>query len=371
MKVGIITYQYAYNYGAVLQCLALQRTLTNLGVDASAINYLPPDSFPAPIWRGWGLRNGKFIESLHKKYIKLRYLTPAKNMRKAFNDFRSDHLQLSTPCITSEEISNVTKEYDALVAGSDQVWHFSRPPMYFLEWGTLFAGKRISYAPCCGTREQDPAKFAEIKKYLSRFDHISVRNDFSQEVIAEVTEKQVPVVCDPTLLMDLNDVQKKVELPCSEYILMYTLGKEINGSHKKAIQSIRKKVGNIPVVAIIATAHQPHLAPWADIKILDAGPAEWLYLIAHAKLVYTDSFHGALFSIKNKTPFFAYYAQKDRSPRLIDLAERYQIQSCVGGSVAEGDKKEWGILLDYEKNLSLISQHKKKSLAYLKMALTT
>ena len=125
----------------------------------------------------------------------------------------------------------------------------------------------------------------------------------------------------------------------------------------------------VPVVAVIPSAHQPHLAPWADIKIWDAGPAEWLYLIANASFVYTDSFHGALFAIKNRKPFFVFYAEAERSPRLIDLAERYAVQNCVGGSVKEGDEKGWGVELNYDHTLSLISEHAALSLAYLKMAL--
>jgi hypothetical protein len=290
-------------------------------------------------------------------------------MRKVFDEFRASHLRLSAPCASSEEVAAVTKDYDALIAGSDQVWHPAMPSPYFLEWGVPYSGKRISYAACSGHAEQPQGRIGQIKEWLCRFDHISVRNEFSREIIEPLVGTPVPVVADPTLLTDLSDVQQKIELPCSNYILMYTLGKEIAGGHKKTIQLIREKFGNLPVVAVIPSANSPHLAPWADIKIQDAGPAEWLYLIANSKFVYTDSFHSALFAMKHQKPFLAYYMEKDRAPRLLDLAQRYAVESAVAGSLDEAGEKEFWKPLDYQKTHALMNEHAEISVDYLKRAL--
>ena len=40
-KIGIITYHYAYNYGALLQAYALQTKLDMLGYEAEIINFRP------------------------------------------------------------------------------------------------------------------------------------------------------------------------------------------------------------------------------------------------------------------------------------------------------------------------------------------
>ena len=43
MNIGIITFHRAYNYGAVLQCYALQRILTIIGgQNVKVINYINP-----------------------------------------------------------------------------------------------------------------------------------------------------------------------------------------------------------------------------------------------------------------------------------------------------------------------------------------
>lgn len=41
MKIGILNFHRALNYGAVLQCYGLQETLTALGHEVSVIDYRP------------------------------------------------------------------------------------------------------------------------------------------------------------------------------------------------------------------------------------------------------------------------------------------------------------------------------------------
>ena len=41
MKIGILTFHWATNYGAILQCYALQTYLENLGHDVEVIDYKP------------------------------------------------------------------------------------------------------------------------------------------------------------------------------------------------------------------------------------------------------------------------------------------------------------------------------------------
>lgn len=367
MKVGVFTFHYAYNYGAVLQCLALYRTLRGLGVDADVVRYIPGDfrSYP-PLWRGWGIKKGLLFENIPKKWIAARR---GPEMEKRFDDFREEYFTFSPLCSSPAEIADAVSGYDALITGSDQVWHFAQKPPFFLEWGVPYHGKRISYAPCCGHKEQPQERVGQIKEWLSRFGHISVRNDFSQKIIEQVVGKPVPVVADPTLLTDLSDVQQEVELPCADYILMYTLGDEIKGGHAQIIQSIRKKVGDLPVVAVVPSAHKPHLAPWADHVIYTAGPGEWLYLIAHAKFVYSDSYHGALFAMKYQKPFLAYYTEAGRAPRLLDLAWRYAVESSVAGDADEAVKKKFWNAPDYQKTQALMSSHAEQSRIYLERAL--
>ena len=42
MKIGIITFHKAINYGAILQCYALQSFLKDAGYDVQILNYESP-----------------------------------------------------------------------------------------------------------------------------------------------------------------------------------------------------------------------------------------------------------------------------------------------------------------------------------------
>lgn len=369
MKAGIFTFQYGCNYGAALQCLALYRTIKSFGVDVDVIRYVPKGFRDYPrLYQGWGIKRGQMFQNIPKKWIAARH---GPGMKQVFDAFREKQFTFSRACTSPAEIAAAVSGYDALITGSDQVWHFAQAAPFFLEWGAPYNGKRISYAPCCGHIEQPQKQIGQIKEWLSRFDHISVRNDFSKKIIEQVIRKPVPVVADPTLLTDLSDVQQKVELPCPDYILMYTLGKQIAGGHKKAIRAIRAKVGNIPVVAVIPSANRPHLAPWADIKIWEAGPAEWLCLIANAKFVYTDSFHGAIFALKHRRPFAVYYAEEGRSPRMVDLAQRYRLGGYVAHDVHSLEKcLSANTFGDHEESFRLIARHVEESMEYLRNSLS-
>ncbi len=364
MNVAIITYHYPANYGAVLQCLALHRALNQLGLDAEVLDYRPPSSMLNSFWRGWGIRKGLLFKNIPKRWIKLRY---GPTMERAFNEFRSEFFTLSPRCATNNEVAALVDNYDAVVAGSDQIWHFAKESVYFMEWGKPYKGRRISYAPCCGHATQSADNDDRIRNWIMNVDHLSVRNRFSCELVHNLTDRSPEIVADPTLLVNLDDVSRKIDLPCSEYILMYTLGGEINGGHTKVITSIRRKVGNLPVVAVVPSAHKPNRAPWADHVVYTAGPREWLYLVANASFVYTDSFHGILFSIKYDRPFLSYYSEEGRAPRLIDLADRYCIKKCIIDCADEASNEEWN---DWDAKITkkLIAEHIDFSMKFLEVS---
>ena len=44
MKIGIVTFFYANNYGGVLQAFALQKFLKNSSINSEFINYIPNEN---------------------------------------------------------------------------------------------------------------------------------------------------------------------------------------------------------------------------------------------------------------------------------------------------------------------------------------
>ncbi|VGO12150.1 hypothetical protein PDESU_00701 [Pontiella desulfatans] len=362
MRVGILTYQYAYNFGAVLQCIALQEAIKGLGAEVEVIHFYPQGMEPPPFWKGWGLRDGSFAGTAQRRV--LQFLKGPAMMRK-FDDFRGDFMQLTSRCYGASDVADMVECYDAIVAGSDQIWHLNRDAVYFMEWGRKFDGKRISYATCCGSDLQSEERLDIVAPWIRQVDCLSVRNEFSRKWIERASGRAVDVVADPVLLSDLDFVRRQVlEVP-KDYIFMYSLGDEIIGGHEKVIKQLRTRFGDIPVLAVVPSATHPRKCPWADIVIWDADPGEWLDLLVNSKYVYTDSFHAAVLALKYEKPLLAYYTDPVRAPRLIDLANRYAIDVAVVGSFREAVDKEFSIHLDYRRTKEMMKMHECQSMEYL------
>ena len=96
MKIGIITFHWATNYGAVLQCYALQETLKAKGNDVENIDYYPArykkNYFRAFLTRHFGVipqnckdvKKDKNIESFRSRNLeRSKYYKSNKQLKKA------------------------------------------------------------------------------------------------------------------------------------------------------------------------------------------------------------------------------------------------------------------------------------------------
>jgi len=365
VRVGTLTFQFNYNYGAVLQCLALQRAVQNMGVETSVLDFHPP-VLKKPWWRGWGIRNGEFKETALRRGI-TRWHGPA--MRRKFDDFRENELDMSALC-TEDNVAQTANRYDAVIVGSDQVWNHAKSPAYFLEWEPSYPGRRISYAACFGQPNQPRDRIDAYGKWLKSFDVLSVRDEVSRDVVRNLSGRDAQIVADPTLLVDLSDVAEDSGLPDGEYILTYILGSEIEGGLGPLMRLLKSKFGNIPVVAVVPSVMTPNSTAWADYKIWSASPGQWVSLVKNARFVCTDSFHCALFSIKHHKHFMAYYSVEERSHRLIDIAKRYGVESHILSHLDEvKDRQLWDISPDYDRVDGRIASHVQDSYRFLRNAL--
>lgn len=208
-----------------------------------------------------------------------------------------------------------------------------------------------------------------LQKSLQRFDSISVRNIETQDFVSDIIERKPEIVVDPTLLIDFNFENETI--PKDDYILAYILGDEIKGGHSAVISEIKKRYGDLPVYAIILSENKPQFFSWADKSYWEIDLIEWVMLIKNATFVYTDSFHGLLFAMKYKKPFLAYYAEKKRESRFIDLSVRYNLGTFIVSSYADAiEKGSFSKTSDYTAIESIISVEVKRSISFLKNALT-
>ena len=393
MKIGILTFHFAINYGALLQCYAFQEYLKGQGHEVKIINFIPPNYQRFSCWSKTGRR--KFLLSglkqlilelipastrrlmfgfnleLKHTYINWKYARLQKNI---FKKFRNRYLNISEP-YSIDSFSTITKKkYDAIIVGSDQVWNWSDHyhTTYFLAPLSNFDGKRISYATCCALNKVDVQHRKKLKESLLKFNKISVRNLETFSFVNNLTGKSPPIVVDPVLLHDFNVFLKKKPKNYNEYILTYIIGDEIEGGHEKTINEIKLNNNNLPVVSIMLAKNKSKPFSWSDKTLWSVTPKKWLDLFFNASFVYTDSFHGVLFAIKFKKSFLAYYKEKVRASRFIDLINRYELDKSIVSSFDDArSKKSFKELPNYEKLDIIVEKNIRFSINFLDEALKT
>lgn len=374
-KIGILTFCFGSNYGGTLQCVGLYKTLKKLNLNVKVINYMPENmySFKSKYIFGTGIskkniRNNFInLKKILKKFmIKVKYVDSILNK---FNLFRKEYVELTKSEADVKKIIESCK-LNYVIVGSDQVWNgFSQ---FFLNEINGKNIKKISYAACSGTEFYEKEEEKYLSEALKKFENISVRNEHTRKFVEKLIKISPQIVCDPSMLYDYKEFLKPNERK-EKYILTYILGNDIKEGNHKAIKKIQEIYGNLKVIAIgipFVVSGGLHFYEWADEVLYDASPEDWLNLINNAEFIYTDSYHGTLFSMKFHKQFLAYYAEKNRAPRFMDLSKRYGIEKNVVNTLEEAiEKKSISERIDYKNIDLLIEQHKRESMEFLKKAL--
>ena len=228
VKIGILTWIDAFNYGTCLQAYALQRTIDrNIG-ESQIIDFRSSVRPKAKKMKKDQII--PFLESLLGKcmmsFLMWSHKREVDEKNRKYAQFRKDVVKKTEPYYSEEELSKYCADYDAYVCGSDQMWNVSArfEPNYFMAFVPCNK-KIIAYAPSFGTRFINKAYEKQVSKLLMRFNSISVREKDGQKIVKELTGLEVPVVLDPTLLLTRNEwdsVSNEYTLN-DEYMLVYLL----------------------------------------------------------------------------------------------------------------------------------------------------
>ena len=289
MKIGILTFHEIYNPGAFLQTYGTQALVRRLGHESEVIDYNPPSHRYHPLThvRKLGLR---FI--LRRKQWMDAYLRD-----KAFAPTRRCKLTLSPNFRERTEIANVF--YDAVLVGADIVWNFKekrlgQDPVYFGEG--LNTEKLVAFAPSCGNCSASDPIPEYVVSGLKRFSSVAVRDRNTADVVCAALDYRPKVICDPSfhLLNELGHSEKKTT--DRDYILVYLLPGHTSSSLISDIRKLSISTG-IPVHAVY------YRQKWADRNIMSLNPFQWLEKIRGARYVFTNTFHGTIFSAFLRSDF--------------------------------------------------------------------
>lgn len=349
MRVGLCTCYVTRNYGSMLQALASELAIRQLGHDVEMVRYIKDYTLLQKAKQVPRVLNGGNIRNLRRRLERRRMsaLYPEIAARRSKRDtvfdcfcernFRS----LSEEFVGFEALREGSKRYGAVVAGSDQLWLPAGLPTNFYNLQFAAEGvRRVSYATSFGVSAIPWYQRGRTADYLRKIEHLSVREESGAQICREISGVEAKVVVDPTLLLTAGEWERALEdtRPVEEgYIFCYILGD--NPRCREQANALAACTG-LPIVTI---PHLDDILPsdegFGDHALYDVDPAGFVGLIRHAEYVLTDSFHGTVFSTLNHKRFQTFYrfAQSDgqsRNSRVDSLLGRLHLESrlnCEGG----------------------------------------
>lgn len=301
MKIGILTFHCAHNYGAVLQCYAMQEFLRSKGHDVEVINYRP--NYLLEPYKIFNIKRFltknpiRLLKSLIIEFI----LFPVRLKRfYGFEKFINGRLNLSEKVTRS----SISPNHDIYIVGSDQIWNpkitNGFDSVFFADFPFLKDEKKyISYAASMEAKVLIDDQVAFFKKNLSNFDSLSVREDALQQLLQPLIGKPIYQVLDPVLMApsqiwdSFSSSKKNIE----KYVVVYQVR-----NHPDTLRIAHH-------IAVQIGAKVKVLVAWVNFRPVEgtnqiATPEEFVDIIRNAACVVTTSFHGTAFSVVFNRPFY-------------------------------------------------------------------
>ena len=288
MKIGKLTLDGYFNYGNVLQNYALRQVLLRYA-DVVDSFWHEQDNFIVNTWYSWSWKKPlKWIINYRGFREEIKWVMYECVRQGRIKEWCDKYIGVKRV----ENLLEVADNYDFFVVGSDQVWnpYLSNLQHCFLTFASK--EKRIAYAAsisCVDIPQKDLPLFADGVMNMA---HISMREQHGADMIRKISGREVPVLVDPTMLLTTDEWHKVSYQPNwyhgEDYILTYFLGER-----PKFLNKLADEIG-LKVINMLDRENYEHYV---------TSPSEFLWAIEHAKLMYTDSFHGTVFSILFRTPF--------------------------------------------------------------------
>jgi hypothetical protein len=317
MNIGIITFHWATNYGAILQAYALQEYLLDMGFNVSIINYRPINykkklrdfiftklflKHPSTIFEFFKERK---LEDFRKEYL---------NETKLYNSLKE--LKINPPC------------FDIYITGSDQVWNEfftlkgegSITTSYLLDFGPHKI-KRIAYAISFGCDKFKKEASDVVKPYLKNFLAISVREKSGRKILESMGSSNIRILPDPTLL-----------LPAKKYIAIFENSFKIRQEEHKYIFLYLLHGNDFEMTKVKKFLSKKYNITTINKFFQPMTIAEWLGSIFYSKVVVTNSYHGMLFSIIFNKPFIIVLSNRNiqhMNDRFISLLNYFGLNNRI------------------------------------------
>lgn len=325
MRICLITFHFAHNNGALLQCYGLYKYLVSQGHHVEVIDYQPPYheqlfvKNPNPFVlarRAYMEQKGKKLVVRLYRYARrfagvLLHYNNEDNMHKqlqmeAWEQFSKRSFVFTRRYRSIKELRKDPPKADVYISGSDQLWNpfltdFDLDPAYFLDFGPANV-KRITYA--ISACQLDVFAYKDkLQKYCKNLQSLSLRENEKKADIEKITGQKVTICPDPTFLIDTEMyglLEEELNGETENYVLVYLMGDSVSESRNKKL--VLELVSELGVKGIdISMQHRDWNSSIESHNGVSLG--EYLKYIKNAKYVITNSFHCTAFSINYHRQF--------------------------------------------------------------------
>lgn len=298
MRLGIVSFHAAYNYGAALQCRCLKEVLGALGHEVHVLDYRPDYlTEPYRILKPYYLKKPLVALSLPWRF------PGAWQRNNAFRAFEKtlSPVPMDTPV-------------DAVFFGSDQIWN-SRicrglDPVFFGSAPQFIGTRNIAYAASDGNVPLQGVQEQVFRQYLKHFYRIGVREQSLQDRLQGYGIRS-SLTLDPVLLAGRAVLDKLADYRRigESYLVTY------EAVDNPCVQQIAASLSSGR--RVIPIAREPYSRGRNGY-----GPQDFVSLLRDADAVVTTSFHAVALSLLFHKEF--YYAETgtpadDRIRNLLSL----------------------------------------------------
>lgn len=322
MKIGLLAYHAACNFGAFLQLLSTVEYIKKQGDEPIVINWIPKD----------------FRKDYEKRSLP--------DVRSLYARLREKYYPMTKLCETDKQVAMVieNENIEAVIIGSDAVTqhhplreriHFPCRRIIYIAhptsdrmypncfWGAFnkYLKKPIPLAVISGSSQDSKYYFIKgltkfkMKKSILDFRYMSVRDDWTQKMIEYITDGDVvpKVTPDPVFAFNNNashlvpskeDIIKKFNIPNDYIILSFKGAKSVSQDWINEFQKFANAKGLACVKLPYADAPAFGNIQYSVGDIVT--PLEWYALIKHSKGYIGNNMHPIVTSITNGIPFFSF-----------------------------------------------------------------
>lgn len=322
MKIGLLAYHAACNFGAFLQLLSTIEYVKKRGDNPIVINWVPKD--------------------FRKDYEK----RSSPKVRALYAQLREIYYPMTEICETDKQVARIIEEegIDSIIIGSDAVSqhhplreriHFPCRRILYIShptsdrmypncfWGSF--NKYLKYpvpvAVISGSSQDSKFYFIygrtkkKMKQSILKFRYISVRDDWTQMMIKYITDEEVvpDITPDPVFAFNFNasylvspkeEILSKYGIPKDYIILSFKGQKSVTQDWIDRFQVLANEQGLACIKLPYADAPAFGNIQYSVGDTLT--PLEWYALIKYSKGYIGNNMHPIVTAITNGVPFFSF-----------------------------------------------------------------